>query len=86
MSPATCDRCDRPMIRNGGCITHRNVYRHGADPFFENHPELAGFPCHDCGAAWGSYHHSGCDSERCTICYEQTMFAHPHFELWRRFA
>lgn len=27
--------------------------------------------CHDCNVGLNQYHHLGCDSERCPVCYDQ---------------
>ena len=29
--------------------------------------------CHDCGAPYGTYHHPGCDAERCPRCGGQLI-------------
>lgn len=29
--------------------------------------------CHDCNAAWGNFHHPGCDMEECPKCHGQLI-------------
>lgn len=49
-----------------GIVRDRIRYGHEADEWSSN-------PCHDCGAPKGTYHHPGCDAERCPKCQGQAI-------------
>lgn len=63
---ARCEACERLMTAgNAGCF---GWYEDGAEEIHRRRPHRAPRACHDCGAAPGTYHHDGCDSERCPKC------------------
>lgn len=70
---AICKRCGHEMVPNGGCTEGTYEYADGTVLA----PSTASFddkyPCHDCNAAPGKYHHVGCDVERCPRCGGQLI-------------
>ena len=72
---AICDTCKEAMYEGGGCIAHGySASKHG--PAIKAEPydgQWTGAVCHDCNAAEGSYHHPGCDVERCPACGLQAI-------------
>lgn len=76
---AKCKYCGKDMLTAKGCIRipikHRGKeyepIRVGTPgDFVEGRP---GMRCHDCNAAYGEYHHPGCDAERCPVCGGQLI-------------
>jgi hypothetical protein len=69
---AVCEWCGQEMVNRVGCTvetyddfadgvpTKRLRYRDKVD-------------CHDCGVPPGSFHHPGCDWERCPRCRRQAL-------------
>lgn len=80
---ATCEACEREMTPSGGCTEFRYHLqsaktKRGAKnraKFFRRVPNMRheNSPCHDCGAAYGRYHHPSCDSEVCPSCGGQLL-------------
>lgn len=76
---AKCEYCNKNMLRAKGCI-RVPVVHNGK----EYEPVKVGDEgswladdvnnrCPDCNAAYGHYHHPGCDNERCPICGGQLI-------------
>jgi hypothetical protein len=73
---ATCEACDRAMTENNaGCL---GWYEDGAEEIHARIPHKGPGACHDCGAAPGTYHHDGCDSEPCPKCGRQLLREYEH--------
>lgn len=78
---ATCDTCSREMELGGGCAASHvgtsekgpwvKRVAYGEEP--EDWGAAEGRNCHDCNVAPGSYHHDGCDVERCPGCGRQML-------------
>ena len=65
---AICSYCRQEMRTKVGCTvtSFDNVPR---IPY----PKNEELPCHDCGCPPGTYHHPGCDAERCSLCGGQAI-------------
>ena len=71
---AICDWCGREITEADDCSKNREVK-------FPNGEKLPAIPypadedvrCHDCGVMPSSYHHPGCDMERCPRCGGQLI-------------
>lgn len=77
---AKCEYCGKVMLESDGCDDGILTLNDGKDykriavgDEFDYFYEIADedFRCHDCNAAYGEYHHSGCDCEVCPKCHEQ---------------
>lgn len=79
---ARCEYCNKDMLKSNGCDVALLTMNDGedylriavgeeGDLFYGLADE--GFRCHDCNAAYGEFHHSGCDCERCPKCHEQLL-------------
>ena len=75
---AKCDLCKKDMLLTEGCI-RVSIIHYGVEyePIKVGDEEdewvRIGERCHDCNAAYGHYHHSGCDVERCPVCGGQLI-------------
>ena len=76
---AICQLCKRDMLKTDGCdkdtmvvggVQYEQIKVGSLGDFFEGE---AGARCGDCNAAYGHYHHAGCDCERCPICGGQLL-------------
>jgi hypothetical protein len=69
---ATCDICNKDMLEVDGCkcnlILIGGVLYHPT-PFISDD----GSRCGDCNCKSESYHHPGCDMERCPGCGHQLI-------------
>ena len=76
---AVCEACAQEMLDHKGCdVTWILVEEgrfdripYGREP--EDWGARRGRPCHDCGVPPMSFHHPGCDVERCPCCGEQLI-------------
>ena len=83
---ATCSLCERQMVPGGGCRESVLIFkpkaknkpevqlkrlRFGEEQRFGPVEETGN--CHDCNAASGAYHHTGCDWEECPQCGGQLL-------------
>lgn len=74
---AICEYCGKEMLDNVGCSCEKIEY----DLIMYNRIKAGdkndwvrpGEVCHDCGAPYGTYHHPGCDMERCPRCGHQLI-------------
>jgi len=87
---SVCKDCQREMLDGTGCIFTKFGYKGQTKTYKRikcNDPEdlHAQFgetdKCHDCGAIAGTYHHDGCDSERCPNCKDQALGCDCEFDL-----
>lgn len=74
---AKCEWCNQDMLMADDCPANRNVeYPDGetlpAIPY-TNEYHQHDWRCHDCNVNVGSYHHPGCDMERCPRCEGQLI-------------
>jgi hypothetical protein len=81
---ATCE-CGQQMTPGSKCdFTHGKgkngkSYRriqYGKEQRYvglSNWPPAEGEICHDCNAAVGKTHHTGCDMEECPVCHQQML-------------
>lgn len=77
---AKCEVCHREMLNGAGCAVSKI---HIGGKVYERIPvggksdwgEKGGmnYVCHDCAAKQGTYHHWGCDIERCPVCGRQLI-------------
>lgn len=78
---AICTECDQEMNNNVGCKVDVVEFpdgkimpsiKYGGD---ESEGDIMSLhrECHDCGAPLWSYHHPGCDMERCPRCKGQLI-------------
>lgn len=67
---AICDACGLEMVTYGCAIVFVDVA--GKTYNRIKHTDAA-YPCHDCGAKAGQFHHWGCDMERCPKCGHQLL-------------
>jgi hypothetical protein len=68
-----CNFCHREMTDHSkGCYRSAFIYENPKEklPAILANKEPI---CHDCGAPFGSYHHPGCDMERCPRCGGQVI-------------
>ena len=74
---AKCEACGGEMLTAKGCTHKYVVTSSGKRMLREKVGEEGwidpGHCCGDCGAAYGHYHHPGCDTERCPICGGQLL-------------
>lgn len=65
---ATCEDCKTEMVPGGKCTVKFYQLKNNKKikRLLYNDPD--GNNCHDCNVASGSYHHSGCDWEKCPNC------------------
>lgn len=83
---AICDFCKQDMSHNDSCICVPIKidsvdyipikYGDEGDDWFDS-----SIRCHDCNVVKGSYHHSGCDVERCPKCGGQLITCDCNSEL-----
>ena len=72
---AICKVCGLEMLTADGC-TAKYMLANGKQ--YERipvggHGDFSNTQCGDCGAKMGSYHHWGCDCERCPACGRQLL-------------
>lgn len=69
----TCDHCHREMTNGLGCVplpvNGRAQIPYGSEVVTVRTDDR----CPDCGAAWGTLHHPGCDMEECPWCRGQLI-------------
>ena len=72
---AKCEYCHQEMTPETGCLAHGFENKQGilfvAAKVGEPGDFDEGWPvkhCHDCNAPKGTFHHPGCDAERCPVC------------------
>lgn len=70
---AICEECNQEMSGDSpatACRTRGRVtFPNGLSlPALTKHFSEASGRCHDCNVKHGSYHHPGCDVERCPRC------------------
>lgn len=70
---AICKNCKQEMKTADGCTTSRlifkgTIYKRSTETWCD-----PGQRCSDCGAKHGSFHHLGCDVERCPKCHGQMI-------------
>lgn len=77
---ARCKVCGLEMLTADGCTAkymHANGMRYARIPVGGHGDFLAGEDanarCGDCNAKMGSFHHWGCDCERCPTCGRQLL-------------
>ena len=77
---ATCQICRHEMAPGQGCevsVVRCNSKEHErvkAGDELDFDPDMdEGDICHDCNAAFGHYHHYGCDAEACPSCHGQLI-------------
>ena len=79
---AKCEYCGKEMLKSKGCDVALLTMNDGEDYLripVGDEGDLyygiadEGFRCHDCNAAYGEYHHAGCDAETCPKCHEQLI-------------
>src|SRR5687767_6155600 len=72
---AICGHCDQEMTERVGCTLP--VFDDFADGLTRRRVKFRGTPgyrtCGDCGVPTNSFHHPGCDMERCPSCKRQAM-------------
>ena len=74
-----CDYCGKEMLEADGCgMTHLKINGKWYPRIKVGDDEdmmgvEPGERCHDCNAAYGEYHHLGCDSETCPKCGGQII-------------
>jgi hypothetical protein len=69
---AVCEACGQEMLEQRGCDVVRVVMAEGGYRRIR-HGHRNQWPCGDCGVPPGSYHHPGCDMERCPRCRRQFL-------------
>ena len=73
---AICKWCNNDMLEltTTTCTGNRFVeFPDGQELPAVPFDSMAGERCHDCNIAHGSYHHPGCDMERCPRCGGQLI-------------
>lgn len=71
---AKCRYCNQEMLEGVSCLEKiqidNKIYHRLAEDFFEGDVK-----CHDCGIKndGKSFHHYGCDMERCPVCGSQII-------------
>jgi hypothetical protein len=76
---AICDACAREMQDEVGCVVTSIAFdddgyervRYGAEP--QDWGARRGHSWGDCGVPPATYHHPGCDIERCPRCGDQQI-------------
>jgi len=86
MAGAICTDCGKGMLSAKGCNHTHFLYPDGT--LLPRHPVGTGRDhgvaksrprkdrCTDCGAIPGTYHHGGCDAEKCPRCGHQVLSCH----------
>ena len=78
---AVCKFCNQEMTSKVGCTNATVEYPDdetlpsipfGSDDDLHGDQDWLAH-CHDCGAPRGSFHHPGCDDERCPRCEGQLI-------------
>lgn len=71
---AVCNVCDKDMLKVDSCVYMTvPVEQNGKVVALGPIPHDGEGRCHDCNATPGSYHHPGCDTERCPSCQGQLI-------------
>ena len=79
---AICQCCKNEMCTGDGCCEKAVKYEGSIISRLKvTKDEVDGNNrCFDCGAPLNTYHHEGCDIERCPICGEQYISCECDFE------
>jgi hypothetical protein len=70
-----CSYCEQEMAHGVGCTYHQFD---GEPPRL---PNLTEAKCHDCHCPQGTFHHPGCDAERCAVCGGQAISCDCHITV-----